>query len=111
MFHVKHLLCFWMDDNGIRQWNIFPNNEIYLSEYYKDILLNGLLYVLVYNSSKNIVCVEILKESDERWTDDEPAFYLHDFVSEVESCTDSKYKGILCQKLLIAGLSWANLTI
>ena len=68
-------------------------------EYYKDIQLNGLLYVLVYNSSKNIVCVGILKESDERWTDDEPAFYLHDFVSEVESCTDSKYKGILRQKL------------
>ena len=107
MFHVKHLLCFWMDDNGIRQWNIFPNNEIYLSEYYKDIQLNGLLYgllyVLVYNSSKNIVCVEILKESDERRTDDEPAFDLHDFVSEVESCTDCKYKGILRQKLLIAG--------
>ena len=92
-----------MDDNGIRQWNIFPNNEIYLSEYYKDIQLNGLLYVLVYNSSKNIVCVGILKESDERRTDDEPAFYLHDFVSEVESCTDGKYKGILRQKLLIAG--------
>ena len=87
----------------------FPNNEIYLSEYYKDIQLNGLLYgllyVLVYNSSKNIVCVEILKESDERRTDDEPAFDLHDFVSEVESCTDCKYKGILRQKLLIAGLS------
>ena len=64
-------------------------------EYYKDIQLNGLLYVLVYNSSKNIVCVGILKESDERRTDDEPAFDLHDFVSEVESCTDSKYKGIL----------------
>lgn len=49
----------------------------------------------MYNSSKNIVCVGILKESDERRTDDEPAFDLHDFVSEVESCTDSKYKGIL----------------
>ena len=47
----------------------------------------------------------ILKESDEHRTDDEPAFYLHDFVSEVESCTDNKYKGILRQKLLIAGLS------
>ena len=49
--------------------------------------------------------MEILKESDERRTDDEPAFDLHDFVSEVESCTDCKYKVILRQKLLIAGLS------
>jgi len=39
--------------------------------------------------------VRILKEFDEHWTDDEPAFYLHDFVPEVESCTDYKYKGIL----------------
>ena len=64
-------------------------------EYYKDIQLNDLLYVLVYNLSKNIVHVRILKEFDEHWTDDEPAFYLHDFVPEVESCTDCKYKGIL----------------
>ena len=53
------------------------------------------------NSSKNVVCAGILKDSDERWTNDEPAFYLHNFVSEVGSCIDGEYKGILHQKLLI----------
>lgn len=73
----------WMDDCGIKQWNVFPYDEIYPLEYYKDAQLNGLLYVIVDNSSKNVVCAGILKESDERWTDSELAFYLHNFVSEV----------------------------
>ena len=91
----------WMDDCDIKQWNMFPYDEIYPLEYYKDAQLNGLLYVLVDNSSKNVVCAGILKDSDERWTNDEPAFYLHNFVSEVGSCIDGEYKGILHQKLLI----------
>ena len=73
----------WMDDCGIKQWNVSSYDEIYPLDYYKDAQSNGLLYVLVDNSSEDVVCAGILKDSDERWTDDEPAFYLHNFVSEI----------------------------
>ena len=72
----------WMDERGIRQWNVTGYVERFPLEYYMEKQREGCLYVLV-TSSGRIVCVGVLVEEDFRWGEDkEPALYLHNFASD-----------------------------
>jgi len=74
----------WMDNKGIRQWNVTEYLERFPMDYYVEKQRIGELYVLVDNKSGKVVCSAVLKEKDDRWPDDgEKALYLHNFASAV----------------------------
>lgn len=75
----------WMDQVGIRQWNVTDYLTRFPLEYYYEKQRVGELYVLLEKNLHNnecIVCVAVLKEVDDRWPDDGiKALYLHNFAS------------------------------
>ena len=72
----------WMDDYGIKQWNVTGYVDRFPLEYYRQKQREGRLYVLV-TPADCIVCVGVLVEEDFRWGDDKaPALYLHNFASD-----------------------------
>ena len=73
----------WMDENGIRQWNATEYDRAYPLEYYMDEQYRGRIFALASVPADEIACAAILKEEDERWTDDAPALYIHNFVSGI----------------------------
>ena len=73
----------WMDENGIRQWNATEYDRAYPLEYYMDEQYRGRIFALAIVPADEIACAAILKEEDERWTDDAPALYIHNFVSGI----------------------------
>lgn len=73
----------WMDDKGIKQWNVTYYDEVYPIPYYEEARQKGILYVLEKKETKEIVCGAVLKEADERWPDDGVAVYLHNFVTKI----------------------------
>lgn len=73
----------WMDQQGIRQWNTTDYASVYPLSYYEAMCREGLLFVLAEESSGEIVSAAVLKEQDDRWADDAPAVYLHNFVSRI----------------------------
>lgn len=76
----------WMDEVGIKQWNVTFYDEVYPVSYYDECYKKGEIYVLVNLENDQIFCAAALKEKDERWNEDGvSAFYLHHFVSKVGS--------------------------
>ena len=73
----------WMDENGVRQWNATEYDRAYPLEYYMDEQYRGRIFALAIVPVDEIACAAILKEEDERWTDDAPALYIHNFVSGI----------------------------
>ena len=78
----------WMDDVGIRHWNILNYTEVYPLEHYIDHVNAGRLWVL-----KDSTCVlggAVLYETDDFWADSpcDTAYYVHRFA------TDTDHKGI-----------------
>ena len=73
----------WMDENGVRQWNATEYDRAYPLEYYMDEQYRGRIFALASVPADEIACAAILKEEDERWTDDAPALYIHNFVSGI----------------------------
>lgn len=74
----------WMDKQGIEQWNTTNYDEVYPQSYYEERRKAGEVFVLEDRINKHIVCAAVLKEEDERWTDKNSAFYLHNFVSKID---------------------------
>ena len=76
---VKHV--HWMDDVGIRQWNVTNYLEAYPLEYYEEQQAAGRLYVL---ANREIVGAVVLLEADERWNDraDDSAYYVHNLATD-----------------------------
>ncbi len=71
----------WLDDNGLRGWNMADYTSHYPLSYYESILDD--LFVLVDPASGNVLSAGALFDVDQRWVDfaPVPALYLHNFVS------------------------------
>ena len=69
--------------NGIKQWNVTKYDKAYPKSYYYKASEHGEVFVLEDEETSEIVCAATLKEQDERWYDDKPAIYLHNFVSKI----------------------------
>ena len=72
----------WMDERGIQQWNVTNYTDAYPLEYYYDQYEKNVVFALV-DHTDTLVCAAILQDWDERWDDDTPSIYLHNFVSQV----------------------------
>lgn len=77
--------CLWMKENGINQWDE-EYLKFYNFNYFKERVEKRELF-LVENFQK-IVGTFVLLEEDERWENDMPAYYIHNFA------TDTKIRGI-----------------
>lgn len=85
----------WMDEVGIRQWNVTKYDEVYPESYYEAARLRGDLFVLSDTRSGQIAACAVLKTADDRWPEalqaQGSAFYLHNFASR----TDAKGAGAI----------------
>lgn len=74
----------WMDRVGIKQWNVTNYTESYPKSYYKKQIEEKHLYVITNN--EKIVSAIVLLEKDERWKEDNKcsAYYLHNFVTDIQ---------------------------
>ena len=67
----------WMDEKGIRQWNVTDYWGCYPPAHYERAVDMGCLYVL-RQAGGVIVAVAVLWEEDERWHGDSAtAYYVH----------------------------------
>lgn len=82
VFALYEKRIYWMDEVGIRQWNIVDYLLLYPIGYYAEQQALGTLYVL--KESSRIIGAAILLQSDDRWSDkaDVPAYYVHNLVTE-----------------------------
>ena len=80
----------WMDEKGIRQWNVTAYLERFPFSYYEQKQSEGEMFVLEEKETSQIVCGAVLKEEDDRWpvTVEGSAYYLHNFA------TDTKKPGV-----------------
>ncbi|MGI5064547.1 GNAT family N-acetyltransferase [Treponema putidum] len=72
----------WMDEVGIRHWNVWDYLTVYPVAYYVTQQTTGNLYALKDNSC--IIGAVVLLEHDNRWTDkaDDHAYYIHNLVTD-----------------------------
>lgn len=72
----------WMDENGVRQWNVTGYLELYPISYFEMQQKADRLYVLKDGNDK-ISGAVVLLEEDARWADRlfEEAFYVHNLVT------------------------------
>lgn len=71
----------WMDENGIRQWNVTHYDKVYPLSHYEEALTRGEGYGLI-NGAGEMICAARFLEKDEYWEDKEPALYIHSFASK-----------------------------
>ncbi len=71
----------WMDTVGIRQWNVTNYTDAYPQRYYSQKIREGQLYVLTEKGK--VIGAVVLLESDARWKDAVPAYYVHNLVTDV----------------------------
>ena len=83
MFQIIVARMKWMDAVGIKQWNVTKYDEVYPIEYYEEKRRQGEVYVLEDTHLGQIVCVGVLKKEDDRWPDNPPALYLHNFATKI----------------------------
>lgn len=89
----------WMDEVGIRQWNVTGYDKVYPMSYYEGKRQKGENFVLIDTEKNQIVCAGVMKDKDDRgrWADvlkgapDEGAVYLHHLVTRL----DAKGSGII----------------
>ena len=83
MFDLIRKRMQWMDAVGIRQWNVTEYDKVYPLSYYEEKQRRGEVFVLEDCEKATVVCAAVLKEQDERWPDQPPAFYLRNFASRL----------------------------
>ena len=85
MLDLIHQRIAWMDEVGIRQWNVTDYDGVYPPEYYEECWRRGELFALADTATDRIVCVGALKETDPRWPEESPppAFYLHHLAADI----------------------------
>ncbi len=85
VFQLVQDRILWMDEKGIRQWNVTAYLERFPFCYYEQKQADGEMYVLEEKATKQIVCGAVLKEEDDRWPDDVEgsAYYLHNFATDI----------------------------
>lgn len=76
----------WMDEKGIRQWNVTDYAGCYPPAHYEAARQRGDLFVLTDERGEIVACA-VLRQDDERWPqamqDAQPAFYLHHLATRV----------------------------
>ena len=84
MLDLIHQRIAWMDEKGVRQWNVTDYNGVYPPEYYQACWEKGELFALEERASGPIVCAGALKAEDARWpADGVPALYLHHLAADL----------------------------
>ena len=75
----------WMDEVGIRQWNVSDYLTAYPASYYEEQRAAGNLYAL--HDGERIVGAAVLLQSDDRWPDRaaDKAYYVHNLVTNPEA--------------------------
>lgn len=71
----------FMDEKGIRQWNVTDYLSVYPKEYYAKMQRSGFLYSLKMPDGKTVGAV-VLLDDDGRWNDDKAAVYIHNLVTD-----------------------------
>ena len=75
----------WMDEKGIRQWNVTDYLSVYPRSLFEDYVRKGWLYVLK-DESGAIKAAAALLDRDPRWPEKrDKAFYVHHLSSDL-SC-------------------------
>ena len=74
----------WMDEKGIRQWNVTDYWKAYPKDYYVREMWRGTLHVLKRKADRQVMGAVVLLEQDSRWKDAAPlpAYYIHNFVAD-----------------------------
>jgi len=87
MLALIHQRIAWMDEVGIRQWNVTGYDTVYPLSYYEQARQQGDVFVLAEADTGRILCAAVLKRTDERWADhpgaEEPALYVHNFAARL----------------------------
>ncbi len=83
IFNLIQARVKWMDEVGIKQWNVTDYAGVYPMSHYKTCFENGEIFVLDDTISGEIVCVGVLKHEDERWDTGDDAFYVHHLASKI----------------------------
>ncbi len=75
----------WMDEVGIRQWNVTNYRATYPREHYIEQMRHGRLFVLKRATDDTVVATAVLYEVDPRWPDGDTAsaYYVHHFASAI----------------------------
>ena len=68
----------WMDEQGLAQWNKFDYLEVFPPAYFRESIEDGVVYVAVENGVT--VGAVVLPETDDFWSDNTPALYIHHLV-------------------------------
>ncbi len=74
----------WMDEKGIRQWNVRDYWNVYPKEYYARKQRQRELFVLKRQADQRVVGAAAILEEDEYWQEDSdvPAYYIHNLVAD-----------------------------
>ena len=85
MHALIHQRIAWMDEVGIRQWNVTDYDGVYPPAYYEACWQRGELFALTEAATGAIVCVGCLKTADDRWPDGHAAsaLYLHHLAASL----------------------------
>ena len=75
----------WMDEVGIEQWNKTHYTDVYPMSYYEGHRKDGRVFVLMDTSDGTMAAAAVIKTEDDRWPEnDVPAYYLHNFASDIK---------------------------
>ena len=86
MFELIMSRVRWMDEVGIKQWNVTKYDEVYPLPYYESHAKDGEVFVLTECEAGRMVCAAVLKREDDRWScDGARAIYLHNFASALDA--------------------------
>ena len=89
MFDIIISRMKWMDEVGIKQWNVTEYDKVYPVSYYEEMYRLGQVFVLERKSTGQIVAAAVLKHEDDRWEhlgslyEQHSAFYLHNFATVI----------------------------
>ena len=84
MFQLIRQRMSWMDEKGLRQWNVTGYEEAYPLAYYEQAQQDGQTFGLFDSGTGELLCAAVILEIDSRWQGDKtPALYLHNFASRV----------------------------
>ncbi|OUQ70170.1 hypothetical protein B5E53_00675 [Eubacterium sp. An11] len=94
----------WMDQVGIKQWNVTDYWDCYPESYYKKAVSNGNLYVLKRKDTGLVASVAVLYEEDARWQAKQgpAAYYVHHLATRLGEKGAGKVMVDCCEKLAAA---------
>lgn len=88
MFDIIQSRVRWMDEVGIKQWNVTDYAAVYPLEYFEYHRQKGETFALCENNGEIIACA-VMKKEDDRWEHipdykDKKALYLHNFAVRLD---------------------------